>query len=162
MDAFRNYDDDPRSLQARLNFYLTYLADVVPDEVTVLLIPEHLQCYDLNQLARERNSTTPERKEIRLMCDEGIFMTGIVQQGSRAAAAEEIAAYLACTQYRQGFFARFQHQAWGIFTGLQNITFCSSRDGRDWERTTGDLHPIGHVREVVRYFEREYARVRHH
>lgn len=157
MDAYRRYGRDPHNIRERLDFYLTYLEDVVPYEVGVHMVPNHLQPYDLGASSR----LYTEREEIQLRCQEGIFMTGIIQLGTRSDKAEEIAATLAYTQWRQGFHVRYHHQAWGVFTGLHQIRFCSSRDGMDWDRTA-DFHPIHDAQEVVAYFEREFARIRHH
>ena len=153
MDAHNLYGGDPHSTEQRRNFYITYLEDVVPNEVTIHPVPNHDQPYDLG------GSFDP-REEIQLWYAGKLFMTGVVGLGhNNPSRVEEITGHLAYIHWkRQRIYLPFDHQAWGMFTGLTKIRFCSSRDGMNWNRT-GEFHPLHQVREVVAYFEQELARV---
>ena len=156
MDAYRRYGADPLSTGQRLDFYLPYLEDVVPNGVIVQHVPNHDQPYDLG------GSRRAPREEIQLWYAGKMFMTGVVALEVNPMHIEEAAGNLAYIHWgQQRICVPYRHQAWSMFTGLHRIRFCSSRDGRDWERMA-DFHPMHQVGEVVDYFEQEFARIRHH
>ncbi len=86
-------------------------------------------------------------------------MTGVTSLDYQHAFVEEIAANLACTHYRDGYFIRDIGRAWRSFSALRYLRFFSSRDGREWDHTAM-FDPIDEAREVAAYFQRELDRVR--
>ena len=154
MDLFRRYGENPRTTEERRNFYISYLEDVVPREVTVHPIPRHQQFFDIS-------TRYVQREEIQLMYEGKIFMTCVVSGDSNPNPAEEMAAHLAHHYWSQGYFVRDRHVAWRMFTGLRDLRFCSSHDGREWVREN-TLDSITDVEEVVAYFRQEFERVRLH
>lgn len=151
MNAWRRFHTGQGSIEQRRNFYLTYLSDVVPDGVAVHHIPSNRQPWDLNGT----------REEIQLYYAGKVFMTGVIGLDRSAGNAEEIASTLAFTHWRSHHFVPYYHQAWGMFTGLERIRFCSSPDGREWGRTE-DVDPYYQVHVVVAYFRQEFERIRRH
>ena len=152
IEAYRSYGAAPHSVAERRNFYLLYLQDVLPLNVMPVHIPNHLQIFTLSHWR-------DGREEIRLMYEGRIFMTCVVSMDTHPVRPEEIAGSLAFHHWRQGYFMRDHHTAWRTITALDKIRFCSSRDGREWERTA-TLHPMRDVEEVVAYFWQELERVR--
>ncbi|CAD6592526.1 MAG: hypothetical protein ASARMPRED_006386 [Alectoria sarmentosa] len=150
--AYQRYCANPSSVAERRDFYLTYLDDVVPIEVTVHLVLSHLQPYDL------RGPNNP-REEIQLRFGGKIFMTCVVGLDRNSQHAEDVAGTLAYEHWHQGHCIADSQQAWGMFTALHNLRFCTSRDGREWCREA-NLHPTCQVQEVVAYFRQEFERVR--
>ncbi|CAF9930112.1 MAG: hypothetical protein ALECFALPRED_004521 [Alectoria fallacina] len=152
--AYERYCANPRSTAERRHFYLTYLDDVVPNEVAVIHVPSRLQLYDLG-------GPNNPREEIQLRYADKIFMTCVVGLDRDSQFAEDVAGTLAYDHWRRGYCIADPQQAWGMFTALHNIRFCSSRDGREWVREA-NLHPTCQVQEVVAYFRQEFERVRRH
>lgn len=138
--------------EQRRDFYMEYLYDVVPDGVGVHLVTHDLQPWDLS-------GPTAQREEIQLRYGSQIFMTGIVGIDRNPEYSEQLATTVAFSHWRQGLFHLFRRQAWAIFTGLDRIMFCSSRNGQDWVRRDS-FHPINDVREVVAYLQREFDEIR--
>ncbi len=136
-------------------FYLHYLSDVVPFEISVDSVPINAQFFDLAESSNE------DRVEIQLQWAGRIFMTGLVGMESRPTYVERTAATLAYENWRKGWCVRERHQAWGMFTATPKIRFCISLDpdGRDWERVA-TFHPIQEVRGVVAYLRQEFERIR--
>ena len=151
LDAYRLFGASPRSTAERLNFYIPYLTDVVPNPVSVLHVPSHLQAYDIG-------GTDVRREEIQLGYAGKIFMTCVVSMDMNPQMPEQIAGHLAFLQWGQGFFVRDSHRAWRMVTAAREMRFCSSRDGREWDRTA-TAHPINDVEAVVAHFKREFESV---
>ncbi|CAD6581730.1 MAG: hypothetical protein ASARMPREDX12_000649 [Alectoria sarmentosa] len=139
--AYQRHCANPSSVAERRDFYLTYLDDVVPIEVTVHLVLSHLQPYDL------RGPNNP-REEIQLRFGGKIFMTCVVGLDRNSQHAEDVAGTLAYEHWHQGHCIADSQQAWGMFTALHNLRFCTSRDGREWC-----------LREVVVYIRQDDERV---
>ncbi len=148
-DLWRNGGPSARSVQDRLHFYLSYLQEVAPHEISVTFLPIHQQPYHLN----------PEVDgiEIRLMYRHMIFMTGFVslQYGSPEA-VEEIAARVAYSEYCSNEFVP-NGRNWRIFTCTTRLRFCTVR-GNHFDRTPG-FHPITQAAEVAEYLQQEFDRV---
>ena len=142
----------PDILQYRIDFYLAYLQDVVPYQISVHVIPSHRQPYELHEIGSGR-------VEIDLYYGGYNFMTCVVSLDSNPYPPEEVAATLAFEHWRHGHCLPDPYVAWRMMTGLSKIRFCQSRDGRDWDRMA-TLHPIGDVRAVVGYFRQEFERAR--
>lgn len=143
----------PQDIEDRVNFYLTYLYDVVPYGVTVHSVPNHLQPWNI------QGYTGIKRMEIALRTDQGVFMTCIVSvEGNQH--CEVMAATLANDHWHRGHVVPFHHQAWGMFTCQREIKFFSSDNGTEWDHTA-TMNPITDVREVVAYLRREYERISH-
>ena len=151
--AWTHFGQYPHNTRERRDFFLRYLTDVVPMEVTVYAVPRHLQRYDITEGARY------EREEIQILCHGYIFMTCIVSMDFHPDQVEEVAASLAFYNWSHGFCIPDRHQSWGMVTALHSLRFCSSRDGREWDRTA-IFHPIRDVQDVVAYFRQEYERIR--
>ncbi len=136
-------------------FYLHYLSDVVPFEISVHSIPKNAQFFDL------AGSSSEDREEIQLQWGGRIFMTGVVGMDSQPTYVERTAATLTYENWRGGWCIRDRHQAWGMFTATPKIRFCVSldRDGREWERVA-TFHPIQEVRGVVAYIRQEFERIK--
>ncbi len=154
IDAWDRLGENPRHTQDRRMFYLHYLSDVVPFEVSVIHIPNHQQPYDITGEARDF------REEIQLEWARKIFMTGVISLDDHTPyRAETAAGALAYYHWSDGYCVPDRDQAWGMFTGTNKIRFCRSRDGREWERVAS-FHPTDDVRSVVAYIRNEYERIR--
>ncbi len=123
-------------------FYIHYLSDVVPFEISVVHAPSYHLPYD----------------EIQLQWRGRIFMTGVVFPNGRDDQAVEAAAHQANHNWRQGWCVRDRSQAWGAFTATDYLSFYISRDGRECYNT-GNYHPIHDARDVVGYLRLEYERI---
>lgn len=151
MDAYASYGAHPHSTEERRKFYVTYLEDVVPTEVIVIHIPNHLQPYDLGV----------RREEIQLKYMNKTLMTCVVSIEGNPTYVEAVAGNLSTIHWRNGFCIPDHHQAWGMCLCVREIIFYSSPDGRNWDWTWTFL-PIEQVRDVVAFFRHEFERVRLH
>lgn len=149
--AWQHYS---HSIVDRLRFYLSYLKDVVPTEITVHWIPQDLQLYDI----QESESGRVERMEIRLLYEQKIFMTCVVSMEHDSAPPEGTGGFLAYNNWLRGECVHDHLQAWGMFTALREMRFCTSQHGLTWDRTA-TYHPMNDVWEVVAYLRREFERV---
>lgn len=156
MEAHRRYGASRRNFELRRDFYLTYLEDVTPWEVNAHHIPNDRQFYDL----RERGADV-RREEIVLYYGDKIFMTCVISMDLVTTDTETVAALAAFHHWRDGECIPDRHQAWDMFTCLDEIRFCKSLDGREWVRTA-TFQPIVDVRQVVAYFRQEFERVKVH
>ena len=152
--AWQQIGAHPRGTRDRRMFYLIYLADVVPFEVSVVHIPSHLQRHDIT------GASYNDREEIQLQYAGRVFMTAVVSMDHRPIWVERAAATLAYHHWREGRCVRDPHQAWGMFTATDQIRFFISRDGRNCDRTA-ICDPILDVRHVVAYIRQEFERIRH-
>ena len=151
-DLWRNGGPSARSVHERLQFYLAYLQDVVPHQISVTFIPIHRQPYYLNPEV--------DGMEIRLMYRHMIFMTGVVSlQYGNPEAVEEIAALVAYSGYCSNEFVPNGHN-WRIFTCTTRLRFCTVHGSQN-DRTPG-LHPITQAAEVAEYLQQEFDRVLSH
>ncbi len=149
-----------RDLDERLNFYLTYLEDVVPDGVTIRHVPNNRQHFELRLSdSSPRNRTPVRREEIQLRYEGGVFMTCVLSLDYNPTLAEEVAGNLAYMHWSDGYFVRDNHQAWRMFTALKKIRFFSSRHGREWDQIA-TYSPIMDAGNVALYLQREFDRVR--
>ncbi len=151
---------NPRSFEQRLNFYLTYLEDVVPDDVTITHVPNNLQPWELILPESPGAAAPVEREEIQLRYQGRIFMACILSL-EHPISAETMAGHLAYVHWRNGYFVRDHHRAWRMFTALRDIRFCSSWDGNTWDRMA-TFDPIRNAGNVAAYLQRELDRVRLH
>lgn len=142
------------SFDDRRDFYLNYLSDVVPMDVVVLRINDQ-RVLDI----RGTGANYVRRDEIKLFYEQRLFMTCVVSMDYDPNVPERFAGTLAQIHWRMGECVYDHLQEWGMFTALDNITFCRSVNGTDWVRRA-EFHPIDRVREVVTYFRREFERVR--
>ena len=127
----------------------------MPNEVAVHHIPYNRQPYDLG------GRSAVAREEIQLWYAEKIFMTCVISMDSNSSLAERMAATLTYSHWSQEYCIPDHDQAWGMFTGLEDLRFYRSRHGREWDRTA-IFEPMFEVGQVVAYFRREYERVRHY
>lgn len=140
----------PRNPQDRLSFYMEYLLDVVPLEVTVRHVPS-------SSATRAR---MVEREEIQLLTLSGdIFMTGLVGMGPNPNHCEEIAASEAYTKWLDGYFAA-DGRNWRFFTGLSQLRFYKS-DGDDTWKITENFPPMDNAQRVSEFLQRQYESLGH-
>ena len=159
MDVWSRYDVASHvgaSVEKRIEFYMSYLYDVVPDEVNPHLITNDLQPYNLQGML---SNVASGSQEIQLWYGDKVFMTGVVSDAYDPSPVEDVACGLASSHWGQRHTHRYHDHAWAAFTGLEMIRFCSSRDGQVWTRAE-TFHPINDVREVVAYFQREFENIR--
>ena len=152
-EAYRRYGASPRTLDERVSFYIDYLKDVVPSEVSVIHIPSHRNVFDLGSEGGER------KEEIQLYCDGGIFITCVVSMAYHYGPTEDVTGALAYEHWRQGFFVRDRNTAWRAAVCMRGIRFFSSDHGRDWV-SDGDFNPVTEARYVAEFLQEEYERSR--
>ncbi len=153
MDTYAYSRRHSHSLPDRLNFYLCYLADVLPHGVGVIQIPQRWQAWNISVESRGR-------LEINLFYRNRVFMVCVISmEDHHPHVPEEIAGALANNYWNEGILVHDPDYAWHTFTATINLKFCSSRDGEDWNREA-TFHPIDRVQEVVRYFRQCFERVR--
>ena len=141
----------PRNPQDRLRFYMDYLIDVVPLEVTVHHAPS-------SSGPRGRRA---RREEIQLLTPSGeIFMTGLVEMGSSPYHCEEVAASEAYTKWLDGYFAA-DGRKWRFFTGLSQLRFYRSDRGVSWNIKEA-FHPMNEAQRVSEFLQQQYESLRHH
>ena len=146
-EAYLQCGDHPRDLNDRLNFYILFLKDVVPYDITVHHVP------------RDRNPRLPHREEICLLTRSGkIFMTGLISLGTQTKYVQDQAAGEAYTRWLR---RQFVDGNWRFFTGLMRMTFCNGFDNNEWEQVV-ERHPEDYAREIARYLQQEYDRLVHH
>ena len=140
----------PTNINERLDFYLSWLYDVVPHGVTVYHVST------TSPLTHLMTSERVEIAEIQLRTDRGeIFMTGLVSMEENAIDDLEMrAATEAIAKLRAGHFV---DETWRFFSGLTQVRFCNGYVGDDekWERV-GEWDPIRHADEVAEYLQQEY------
>ncbi len=121
MAANESYGPSPHTVEQRLDFYLTYLHDVVPYGVNVCHIPRNHQPFELRlTTVRSRTVAPIRREEIQLRYEGRVFMTCVLSLDCVPINAEQIGGHLACTHYRDGYFVRDYHRAWRMFTALKH------------------------------------------
>ena len=145
LEASRRCKASPNDITLRRNFYLTYLADVVPWQITAQHIPTNRQPFDLE------GSDSHPREEIRLMYQGKIFMVCVVHDRRFSNLAEEVAGNLAHLHWSDGKTVNYARGAWRMFTAGRDIRFCISQNGRDWVHVSS-VNPILQTRSVVQYF----------
>ena len=155
MEAWERVRSGHSTFEERMSFWMKYLYDVVPEGVVPCHVPSNNQMADLHPA----DYPIVRRLEIQLRCMEGILMTGLVSMDRYSRHIEEITASVAYDHWRDGLVVYDHRQAWGMFTCLETIKFYVSRNGRDY-RYVSTVHPIDNAREVARYIQREYDRIR--
>lgn len=155
MVAYRSYGASPSTLAERVNFYVTYLGDVVPYDVAVIHIPYYQNAYDLTTLRTRRGTTFQggqRAEEIQLRYEGKIFMTCIVSMEVTLAPIELLAGTLAHGHWQQGSFVRDRHIAWRSCLCQSRIKFFSSRHGEEWilEKSFDPMEEPGQVAAYLR------------
>ena len=158
MDAWQRISGPMQgSCHDRLTFWMTYLRDVAPREVSICHVPDNEQALDLSP----PHVRTFERVEIQLRCPEGILMTGLVSRELSHVQIEQVTAAVAYDHWCDGVLVQDPQQVWGMFHCLANITFHVSLDGRNYVNGR-TLHPIIDADEISDYLWQEYSRIRRH
>ena len=147
-EAWRSLRVFPHDTDVRLEFYLRYFRDIVPNEVVVCHVPSYVQAYNLQ-----------DRYEIQLRCHEGILMTGLLSAENDPTTIGVLTAALTYDHWRDGWLVRNFRQAWSMFTCLDTLSFYTSYDGRNPERLS-TYRPIEDLRHVARYIREEYEEIR--
>lgn len=147
LDAYNRSCMCPRGVDERLNFYLTYLEDVVPSGVTVDHVPVEL---DNGGRVSVRN---PPREEILLTMSGKIFMFGLVSMEYNPRTLEKTTGDEAFTQWLNGDYIP-DGENWRFFTCQSMILFFNSHHDDDWE-CVSDFDPIDHVDQVAAFLQRE-------
>ena len=146
--AWHRLGDYPDDIRVRLEFYLCYFRDVLPNGVVAFHIPGYVQAFNLQG-----------RYEIQLRCNEGILMTGLLSADNNPAAIEGLTAALTNDHWRDGWLVRNPHQAWGMFTCLDTLSFYISYNGRTPARVS-TYRPIEDLRDVAEYIREDYEEIR--
>ena len=139
----------------RLRFWMTYLRDVAPREVSICHVPDYEQALELSP----PHVRDFRRTEIQIRCPEGILMTGVVSREVTHVEIEEITAMVAYEHWCDRLLVQDPQQAWGMFSCTSNITFHVSFDASNYVNRR-QLHPIVDADEISDYIWQEYSRIR--
>ena len=136
------YGAQPRNVNDRLDFYLKYLKDVVPDGVRVRHIPAsgilNSTCEEIHLLTRS----------------EGIFMTGLVRRDRNHHRTERVAADEAYSYYLDGEFVP-DGDNWRFFTCHDSLRFFNSEERDHWN-LAHCFRPMERPFEVAQFLQEEY------
>ena len=152
--AYTNACNSPRDLKKRLNFYLHYMADVIPHGLTARHVPSTNTITSSS--TSSSTTTTPSRitgEEIQLLTPSGyLFMTGLVALEDEATPfTEEVVANEAYNSWLEGFFGG---NNWRFFTAMNRIGFREGYPNPVWNRV--DFDPIVDVEMVARHLMELY------
>ena len=152
--AYKRYGADPKSTEERRFFYLSYLEDVLPIELTVHHTPSDPQPREL-----VAPDITHPREEIQVLYKGKIFMTCVVSMDHITKNVGNPAIQLAFRHWREKSCVADRDQSWGMFTCTDRMRFYKSHNGTEWEQEA-DLNPKLEAKEVAAYFREEYERVK--
>ena len=142
------YYTSPRNAQDILRFYMDYLLDVVPLEVTVQHVPSS-------------SDTRGTREEIQLLTpSRRIWMTGFVSKELNPDYPEHAAGSEAYNKWEEGYFVA-DGGNWRFFTGLAQLRFYKNDQRNTW-KITENFYPMDSAQSVSEFLQEQYENLSHH